>query len=68
MVCAAETRTMHEPSASPLTSPAVVTEHVVLLRDSYEMAPPDEPNDDEAEIVSDLPATRNVKGASTLTD
>jgi hypothetical protein len=32
------------------------------------MAPPDKPNDDEAEIVSDLPATRNVKGASTLTD
>jgi hypothetical protein len=59
---------MHDPADIALTSPAVVTEHVAPLSDSKEMAPPDEPNDDEAKIVSVFPATRNETGASTLTD
>jgi hypothetical protein len=48
--------------------PTFVTEQVVPLSDSKEMAPPDEPNDDKAEIVSEFPATRIDTGASTLTD
>ena len=59
---------MHEPSETALTSPAVVTEHVALLRDSYEIAPPEEPREDEAVIFSELPATRTDTGASTVTD
>jgi hypothetical protein len=34
VVWAAETRTMHEPAETACTSPAAVTEHVALLRDS----------------------------------
>ena len=68
MVWAVAIRTMHNPAVTGFTSPVAETEQVAPLSDSKEINPPDEPRDDSAEIVSDLPATRTDTGASTVKD